>query len=244
MVARLIDTLGSRSSRQRDCRTRRDQCAGPMRESSWHDKQRPDRRGQLPYMGVRQINVAGIPCLALRVGFVGELSFELHSPSRRSVELWDALLEAGKPYDLIPHGLEALRLLRLEKGHIIIGQDTDFDSAPRNLGLEFAIKLEKKWFLGRDAITRNDETPLRQRLASLVFDGQAPQEGSALFVGNLPVGHLTSAAHPRSWVTEWDWAGSAPEKMGSRPTVRSSSGETGHVVSEPFYDPEGLRVRA
>ena len=97
-----------------------------------------------PYMGVRHINVAGIPCLALRVGFVGELSFELHSPSRRSVELWDTLLDAGKPYDLIPHGLEALRLLRLEKGHIIIGQDTDFDSAPRNLGLEFAIKLEEE----------------------------------------------------------------------------------------------------
>src|SRR6185295_18743710 len=95
----------------------------------------------LPYSRHREITVAGVRCRALRVGFVGELSIELHHPRSESVRLWDALLEAGRDLDIRPHGLDALRLLRLEKGHILVGQDTDFDTTPAKLSLDWAVKL-------------------------------------------------------------------------------------------------------
>ena len=110
--------------------------------------------GSFPYAQHRWIEVAGVRCLALRVGFVGELSYELHHPRLESVRLWDALLEAGRRFDVKPHGLEALRLLRLEKGHVIVGQDTDFDSTPSKLGMDWAVKLEKPDFVGKTALQR------------------------------------------------------------------------------------------
>src|SRR3546814_4029403 len=70
-------------------------------------------------------DLAGIPARLLRVGFVGELGYEIHVPASQGEALWDALLEAGQPEGIRPFGVEAQRVLRLEKGHIIIGQDTD-----------------------------------------------------------------------------------------------------------------------
>ena len=78
-----------------------------------------------PYMGVRRGHIAGIPALFLRVGFVGELGYELHVPASQGEALWDVLIEAGEDAGIRPFGVEAQRLLRLEKGHIIISQDTD-----------------------------------------------------------------------------------------------------------------------
>ena len=95
------------------------------------------------------MTIAGTPCTVIRLGFVGELSYELHHPSDRSVELWNALLEAGHDLGIRPHGLDALRLLRLEKGHILIGQDTDYDSTPEKLGMTWAVKNDKPAFVGK-----------------------------------------------------------------------------------------------
>ncbi|MDP9296602.1 MAG: 2Fe-2S iron-sulfur cluster-binding protein, partial [Actinomycetota bacterium] len=68
----------------------------------------PVDQDAFPYMALREITVAGVPCRALRVGFVGELGFELHHPRRRGPELWSALMEAGADHDIRPHGLDAL----------------------------------------------------------------------------------------------------------------------------------------
>jgi sarcosine oxidase subunit alpha len=78
-----------------------------------------------PYMAARVGKLAGIPVRILRVGFVGELGYEIHVPSSMGEALWDRLMEAGKPFGIVPFGVEAQRILRLEKGHIIVGQDTD-----------------------------------------------------------------------------------------------------------------------
>ena len=75
-----------------------------------------------PYMGVREGTVAGITSRLLRVGFVGELGYEIHVPQHLGEALWDAVLEAGREAGIRPFGVECQRLLRLEKGHIIIGQ--------------------------------------------------------------------------------------------------------------------------
>ena len=75
-------------------------------------------------------DVAGIPCHVIRLSFTGEVSFELHhSVSSQSVELWQMLMVAGRwTLGIRPHGLQALFALRLEKGHVIVGMDTEMDS--------------------------------------------------------------------------------------------------------------------
>ena len=85
------------------------------------------------FMRTGRADVAGVACDVMRLGFTGEPSFELHHDAGRSVELWRALTAAGADLGIRPHGLEALLGLRLEKGHVIVGMDTDFDSTPRRL---------------------------------------------------------------------------------------------------------------
>jgi sarcosine oxidase subunit alpha len=87
-----------------------------------------------PYLEVRQGHLAGIPVRILRVGFVGELVFEIHCPSGMGETMWDALIRGGESVGIAPFGVEAQRVLRLEKGHIIVGQDTDGLTNPVEAG--------------------------------------------------------------------------------------------------------------
>ena len=81
----------------------------------------PIDAASLPYPGHRELIVAGVPCRAIRSGFVGELAFELHHPRSNGPELWASLQRAGRDLGVSPFGLEALELLRLEKGHVYLG---------------------------------------------------------------------------------------------------------------------------
>ena len=101
-----------------------------------------------PYLGVRTGRVAGIPARLLRVGFVGELGYEIHVPASCGEALWDALIEAGAAHGIRPFGVEAQRLLRLEKGHIIVGQDTDGLTTPDEAGMAWAVSRAMPFFVG------------------------------------------------------------------------------------------------
>ncbi len=196
-----------------------------------------------PYLHHREITVAGVGCRAVRVGFVGELSYELHHPSDRSVELWDALLDAGGDLDIRPHGLDALRLLRLEKGHIIVGQDTDFDATPGRLNMNWAVKLEKPWFVGKLGVQRANAHESLRRLVAVSFPGHAPPEGAPLRSRGRDVGYISSSGWSPvlncgislGWVTRTN---------GSFPTDLEADGTMGTVVDHAFYDPKGERLRA
>jgi sarcosine oxidase subunit alpha len=199
-------------------------------------------RGAIPYPGHAEITVAGVPCRAIAVGFVGELSFELHHPRGRSVELWDALLEAGAPWGVRPHGLDALDVLRLEKGHVYLAQDTMPDDHPAKLGLRWAVATHKEEFVGKRALERMDALPLERRLVGLRFDGP-PQRGHPLALEGATVGRITSC-------TVSDAAG-GPVGLGwlravdgEFPTVLRAGDVTATVSPTPFYDPEGARLRA
>src|SRR4029078_3856217 len=107
---------------------------------------RPDDpldKESFPYIRHRQITVAGVPCLAMRLGFVGELAYELHFPASKSDHLSSAILEAGKEWDIRPFGLMAQRLLRLEKGHIIVSQDNAFETTPWKIGTQGVVHTDK-----------------------------------------------------------------------------------------------------
>ncbi len=199
-------------------------------------------REAFPYMGHRELSVAGVDCRALRVGFVGELAFELHHARSQGAALWTAITAAGADLGLRPHGLDALDVLRLEKGHIFLGQDSLPDDHPGKLGLEFAVDMGKPSFLGRLALERMGERPLERKLVGLSFD-EPPQRGAPLAVEDRVVGRVTSCAESAvlrrpiglGWIRAVD--GSFPSEL------RCGAG-TAKITPTPFYDPEGDRLRA
>ncbi|MGZ4125614.1 MAG: glycine cleavage T C-terminal barrel domain-containing protein, partial [Actinomycetota bacterium] len=195
----------------------------------------------LPHLAHAEIAVAGVPCRAMRVGFVGEVSFELHHPRGRRAELWAGLLDAGRALGIRPHGLDALDLLRLEKGHIYLGQDTLPDDHPWKLGLGWAVAMDKGDFVGRTALERMRALPLERALVGLEFDGE-PRLGVPLAAEGRIVGRVTSCgtspALGRSVGLGWLRAvdGVFPERV-------TAGSTTATVVERPFYDPEGARLR-
>jgi glycine cleavage system T protein len=185
--------------------------------------------------------VAGVPCHVMRLSFTGEASFELHHPVDRSVELWRALMASGQDLGIRPHGLQALFALRLEKGHVIIGMDTELDTTPRRLGMDWAVNMDKPDFIGRDALARTAALPDHRRLVGLTMAGAAPTEGSPIWSSGDVIGHVTSSfASPvlgRSVMLGWLKRAPFPEQV-------EIGGQTAQVTPPPFYDPEGSRARA
>ena len=189
----------------------------------------------------RHLTVAGIDCHVMRLSFTGEASFELHHPVAHSVELWQALMEAGRDLNVTPHGLQALFALRLEKGHVIVGMDTELDSTPRRLDMDWAVKMDKPDFVGRTALARTAPLPDERRLFGYTMDGPAPMEGSPISADGRIVGHVTSSftspllgtAVMLGWQKHRPWA-----------DVVEIDGRPATVTHTPFYDPEGARARA
>ena len=102
-----------------------------------------------PYMNVRRGTIAGVQnCITWRIGFTGELSYEIHVPSGHAVHVWEQLLEQGADLGVEAFGLEAQRIMRLEKGHFIVGQDTDGLSKAPVTGLTPLLKLDKDDWAG------------------------------------------------------------------------------------------------
>ncbi|MEK6192031.1 MAG: glycine cleavage T C-terminal barrel domain-containing protein [Chloroflexota bacterium] len=188
-----------------------------------------------------RIELAGMPCHVMRLSFTGEASFEIHHPINRSADLWRGLMAVGEDLGIKPHGLQALFALRLEKGHVIIGMDTELDTTPRRLGMEWAVNLDKPEFLGRDALARTAGLPDERRLVGLTMDGTAPTEGSPIWSDGDIVGHVTSSftSPILGQAVMLGWLKRAPF-----PTQVEIDGRPAVVTRPPFYDPEGLRARA
>ncbi len=185
--------------------------------------------------------VAGVQCHVMRLSFTGEASYELHHPVDRSVELWQTLMAAGTQYGIRPHGLQALQALRLEKGHVIIGMDSEMDSTPRRLGMAWAIKMDKPDFLGKPALERTLALADHRVLRGFTMDGAAPLDGTPIWDGDEIVGNVTSSfASPilgRCVMLGW-------LKRSPFPDVVTIDGRRAAVTDPPFYDPEGRRARA
>ena len=197
----------------------------------------------LKFMRFATLEIAGIPCRVFRLSFTGESSYELHHPAERSVELWQALMELGADLGIKPHGLEALVMLRLEKGHIIVGQDTDYDSTPRRIHHEWMCKLDKEHFLGRAALLRTNKIPLDKMLVGFEIADGAPSEGAVIWHKGEFAGHITSAAW--SWVLNKGIAlGWLDYVDGALPKTVTINGMTAQRVEVPFYDKEATRARA
>jgi sarcosine oxidase subunit alpha len=187
----------------------------------------------------------------MRVGFVGELGYEIHVPANLGGALWDALMVAGKDEGIRPFGVEAQRLLRLEKGHIIISQDTDGLTTPSEAGLDWAVKMDKPFFVGKRSLQIVAKKPLRQTLVGFTlpqgFTGTAPKECHLVIHNGNIAGRITSIAWSPSLQRHVGLAFVAPDlaEHGTTLNFRLSGGDmvTGKVMPTPFYDPENLKQK-
>jgi glycine cleavage system aminomethyltransferase T len=191
----------------------------------------------------RRQSVAGVDCRIYRLSFTGELSYELHHHAADSVALWRRLLELGAGLGVAPHGLEVLLDLRLEKGHIVVGQDSDYDSTPRRIHHEWAVELGKGEFVGRQAVLRTDRIELDRQLVGLEMELPAPLEGAVIWQGDRWVGTVTSStdAHALGKAVMLAWLHLVDGELPERVTI---DGREARRVPLPFYDPAGQRARA
>ena len=202
--------------------------------------------GAFPYMGVREGRVAGIPARILRVGFVGELGYELHVPASQGEALWDALLAAGEAAGIRPFGVEAQRILRLEKGHIIIGQDTDAMSFPHEIDMVWAIGKKKPFFVGGRSIQLRARRALARKLAGFTLEGEAmPGESNLVLRDGAMAGFVTSVARSPALGKTIGLAYVHPEDAAPGKTIEikldSGAMVRAEIVPLPFYDPENAR---
>ncbi len=201
-----------------------------------------------PYMGVRHGTVAGISVRLLRVGFVGELGYEIHAPAAFGEALWDALMEAGKDAGIRPFGVEAQRLLRLEKGHIIIGQDTDGLTHPHEADMGWAVNAKKSFFVGKRAIEIQMARPITRRLVGFTLGDASdplPEECHLTVRAGEIVGRVTSVVRSPALGRVIGLAYVAPDQteVGSTFHIKGPGGRliAAQVVPVPFYDPKNQR---
>lgn len=199
------------------------------------------------YMEVRSGHIANIPARLLRVGFVGELGYEIHVPANQGEALWDALMQAGKKCEIRPFGVEAQRLLRLEKGHIIIGQDTDGLTIPQEANMDWAIAKKKVFFHGKRAIDVINKRSLSRQLVgfTLPSDSPLPQECNLVIKNNEITGRVTSVSHSPILKKIIGLAFVSPDKSeeDSKIDIKLSNADVvrATVCSIPFYDPDNKR---
>ena len=209
--------------------------------------------GKFPYMRVRSADVCGVPCLLLRIGFTGELSYEVHCPAGYGQHIWEALLAAGEEFDIAPFGVEAQRVLRLEKAHIIVGQDTDALSDPISAASAWAVKLDKPDFLGRRALVRIAQQGPKSRLVgfTMAHADQLPAEGMQIVTGpseqRKMIGWVTSSrlspTLDKAIGLCWLPAGIASRDAAMFYVDIDGEFAEARVHHGPFYDPDGHRLK-
>ena len=205
------------------------------------------RRG-FRYMRSVEGEVAGVPCLLLRIGFVGEAGWEVHFPAEYAEYMWDAVMDAGSEFGISPFGLEAQRILRLEKGHVIVGQDTDAVSTPYDVGSDWAVRLDKDDFIGRGGLVVASDRGLQQRLVGFITqDASYPEDGTPVMSGSRPIGRVTSARLSPTMKQGFGLAWVPPEFAREGETIEVLIGDrpvAARVTLHPVYDPEGHRLRS
>jgi sarcosine oxidase, subunit alpha len=214
-----------------------------------------------PYLGVRETAIAGAPCRIMRVGFVGELGYEIHLPAEYALDVWRALRTSGARFQLRTFGVEAQRILRLEKGHIIVGQDTDGVTNALEIGVPWALRMEKPFFIGQRSLAILGKQPRRQALVGFSLPPQPPQSQSQspqsqsppqpreshLVIDNGQIaGRVTSCCLSPTLGRCIGLALVTPAIAAGRVMrIRVDQGKEidAEIVAPPFYDREGERQR-
>jgi sarcosine oxidase subunit alpha len=210
-----------------------------------------------PFMSWRTATAAGVPARVMRISFSGELSYEVNVPSNAGAHVWQALMEAGKEFDITPYGTETMHVLRAEKGYVIVGQDTDGSISPHDLGMGGMVSKAKD-FLGRRSLSRLDTARSdRKQLVGLLTDEEKRvlPEGTQLTGQSqatpppVPmIGHVTSSCFSPTLGRSIALAVvlSGQQRLGEKIHAALADGRyvAATLCSPVFHDPEGKRLHA
>ncbi len=207
------------------------------------------------YFTGRDLTVDGVPSYAQRLSYAGELGWEIYAPTEFGLHLWDVLWEAGSPHDIVAAGTGAFDSLRLEKGYRLWGADIHPGHNPFEAGLDFAVRLQKDDFIGREALLRAQENGLSRKLCALTFDepesmamGREPilsvDDGS---IGGSVLGFVTSANYGYS-LGQMIAYGYLPIDYAEPGTLVEveylGRRQRATVRAEPLFDAEMVRLKA
>jgi len=202
-----------------------------------------------PYLGCRETTLAGVPVRLMRVGFVGELGYEIHVAYSQAESVWDAICAGANVLGLRTFGVEAQRVLRLEKGHFIVGQDTDGLTNPYDARAEWAVRMKKEFFIGQRSLRILEKRGPRQLLVGFEIAQAAPglkESHLAIEAGDI-AGRITSIAYSQTLGKTIGMAMVKPAlaAIGTVLTFRQSDGATvaATVCETPFYDKGGERQK-
>jgi sarcosine oxidase subunit alpha len=202
-----------------------------------------------PYLGTRETVIAGARVRIMRVGFVGELGYEIHVPFSQALTVWDALCGQGASAGLRAFGVEAQRVLRLEKGHFIVGQDTDGLTNPFEAHATWAVKMNKPFFVGQRSLRILAQRGPRQVLVGfeILERVEALKECHLVIEGADIAGRVTSVAYSHTLEKTIGLAMVKPSlaSVGTKLSLRLSDGAivNASVVPTPFYDRDNLRQK-
>jgi glycine cleavage system T protein len=202
-----------------------------------------------PYLTAQTVTVGMVPCLALRVTYVGELGWELYCPTEYGLSLWDTIWRAGEPLGLKAGGYRAIESLRLEKGYRVWSSDITPDDNPYEAGLGFAVRLNKPVdFIGKAALVEARARGIKRRLRPLLL--RNPEAivfgGEPVAVGGRLAGRVTSGGFGYTVGRSIAYAYlPAEQAVGSVAEVEIFGERVpAEVAEEPLYDPTGSRIRA
>lgn len=200
--------------------------------------------GNLPYYHTTSATLSGMEMIITRTGFTGEKGFEIYLKNSRrdGMQLWNTILEAGKPFDLLPTGSALAR--RLEAGIRNFRQDITHDDNPYQVGLGFTVDLEKESeFIGKQALKRVKEVGIKRKLVGIEF-GEEPMKGTneewwPVLENGSPIGKVTTAAYSPRLEKNIGFAMLPIERtsIGTKLTMLQRGVETeAIVVKQPFAE--------
>jgi len=198
------------------------------------------------YLRASELSVGRVPCLALRVTYVGELGWELYCPAEFGLTLWETIWESGREHGLVAGGYRAIDSLRLEKGYRVWGADITPADTPYEAGLGFAVKLDKE-FLGKAALVQAARPGRRLCCLTLADSGSVALGSEPVRAGGELVGRITSGGYGYTVGRSIAYAylPASSSAAGTELEVEIFGDRVGaEVAIEPLYDPAGERVRA
>lgn len=200
-----------------------------------------------PFLAARPIALGFATAMAVRIGYVGELGYELYVPHESAAHVYEALWEAGEPYGVANAGYRAIDSCRMEKGYLYWSGDITPDYNPYEAGLGFAVALGKADFIGRDALQKVAERGITRKLCSLTVEAFAPfHGGEAVFLGDRLVGFTASANYGHTLGRSIAFAYLPAEIASAKAFEIEAFGTRYHAERGPrcLYDPKMERLRS
>jgi aminomethyltransferase len=225
-----------------------------LREVIWT----PPAQPSLPDLGWFRFTIGriggfdGAPVVVSRTGYTGELGYEIFCHPKDALTVFDAVWQAGEPHGMLPFGLQALDMVRIEAGLVFAGYEFCDQTDPFEAGIGFTVPLQSKNedFIGREALLRRHQHPQR-KLVGLEMEGdEAVGHGDCVHNGRAQIGVVTSAT--RSPILKKTIALARVDitnsELGTEVEIGKLDGQQkrlpARIVRFPHYDPDKSRVRA